>query len=97
MDNSLREYECVCVFNAEVEGDLLEKEISNIETVVSSNSGELLNRDHWKRRGLAYEIKGKGEGTFFIFRFRLPQEKLGGIDYALRFNESLLRYRILRY
>jgi len=91
----MRNYESMVVIDASLPAEEIQKENQTIINLIKDNGGELVETDEWGKRKLAYEIKKKKEGHYFINYFTLDPTKLNEIDNHYRINEKILRYNLL--
>lgn len=88
-------YEMMLLFRPDLEEQELDSEIKKVEDIITSHGGSVLNLHRWKKRKLAYPVKGFNEGLYVVCRSSASKRVLGEIDYVLRYNERCLRYLLL--
>ena len=71
--------------------DEVEKVTHNIEEIIKSNGGNLLNTDKMGRKKLAYEMKKFRDGFYVVFTFEGGESKIVDIRRYLKLNEDVLR------
>lgn len=73
----MKAYEAVYIFDPELSEDAVEQLKERIVSLINSN-GSLLGVNVWGRKRLAYPIKKKKEGIYYLFEFLgdegLPRE-----------------------
>ena len=67
-----------------------------IETVLSRGEAEILSIRKWDERKLAYDIDGKGRGTYILVYFRMDTQKVTVVERAIWLSEKIMRVMILR-
>jgi small subunit ribosomal protein S6 len=67
-----------------------------IETVLSRGEAEIISMRKWDERKLAYDIDGKGRGTYILAYFRMDTSKVTVVERAIRLSEKIMRVMILR-
>lgn len=67
-----------------------------IETVLSRGEAEILSIRKWDERKLAYDIDGKGRGTYILVYFRMDTQKVTIVERAIWLSEKIMRVMILR-
>ena len=89
-------YEIVCI----VSGEFSEKEVkdveSNLVTTLSSNDAQSPLTKIWGKRSLAYPINKNDEGYYIQANFEMSQDKIKNVDEALRFDQKIIRYLIVK-
>ncbi|HOL21256.1 MAG TPA: 30S ribosomal protein S6 [bacterium] len=91
-----RKYEGCFLLRPDMEDDAREKEISFIEGQISGNGGQIVKRDIWGKKYLAYPIKKEREAFYYIVYFRALPGSLPSISEGLRRRENIIRYLFLQ-
>jgi len=69
--------------------------IAAIRTILEKAEAEIDSIRKWDDRKLAYEIKGKGRGTYILSYFRVGGERIQDIEKSVRLSEKFMRVLIL--
>ncbi len=69
---------------------------SGLQSTLEKHGAKLRTLRRWDERALAYPIRGKRRGTFFLSYFELPPQEFGTLTRDLEIREDLLRYLMLR-
>ena len=92
----LREYE----FTFVAKGDLPEAErakvISGYEEILLRNGGEVLKKDDWGMKKLAYPIKKTFKGHYVFFDIASLPENIAECERLLKIDENVLRYLVVK-
>ncbi len=67
-----------------------------IPKIVENCSGEMLASRLWNEQRLAYPIKGRRKGTYWLSYFRLDGSKLVDFNRACQLNDDVLRSLTLK-
>ena len=67
-----------------------------IQKMLQKADAEIVFKDKWDDRKLAYEIKGKSRGTYILCYFRADGQKIREIERAVQLSERIMRVLILR-
>lgn len=100
------EYEICYLIGESKEADL-DKIRPEIEGIIEKHKGTFLEGEFVRKRRMAYEIKGEKRGTYVARRFTIPSKDereelfpeydiMGEINKELRFNQSILRYMVVK-
>ncbi|MCM8761889.1 MAG: 30S ribosomal protein S6 [Candidatus Omnitrophica bacterium] len=91
-----RKYEGCFLLRADLEDEVREKEISFIEGQISDNGGQIVKREVWGKKYLAYPIKKEREAFYYIVYFKTLSDSLSSISEGLRRRENIIRYLFLQ-
>jgi len=67
-----------------------------IRKILSRNHAEVVSLGKWDERRLAYEVQGKGRGTYILCYFRADGDGVTGIERDVQLSERIMRVLILR-
>ncbi|MCQ2121120.1 MAG: 30S ribosomal protein S6 [Fibrobacter sp.] len=90
----MRQYETMVIIDAMISDDAINAEIENIAAMIT-NGGEILRRDDWGKRKLAYSIKKRQHGFYVIFYYKAEAAVVAAMEAALKLNENVLRWMTL--
>ena len=65
----MRQYECVYILDPALAEDDLGTLSERFRQVVLGQGGNVDGLDKWEKRRLAYEVKGKREGVYYVMNF----------------------------
>lgn len=85
-------YEGMYIISATLSEDARKKAIDRITSSIEGQGGEIHNTLDWGRRKLAYSIKKRKEGFYYLVYFTLDSGKMPEIWDEYRLNEDLIRY-----
>jgi small subunit ribosomal protein S6 len=68
---------------------------ATIKTILEKAGAEIVSIRKWDERKLAYEIKGKGKGTYILCYFKAEGSKLQGLEKDIQLSERIMRALIL--
>jgi len=66
-----------------------------IGETIKEAGGEMLASRLWSEQKLAYPINGHRKGTYWLTYFRIPSDKLVGINRQFQLNDNILRNLVL--
>jgi small subunit ribosomal protein S6 len=66
-----------------------------IKNILEKASAEIVSIRKWDDRKLAYEINGKGKGTYILCYFRAEGSKLRDVERDIQLSERIMRALIL--
>lgn len=85
-------YETVVVVDPTSEEGTDEKHLAAIRDVISAQQGTIAKVEHWGKRKLAYSIRHKREGIYFLVEFEAPGDTVAKLEQYCRLQESIIRY-----
>jgi small subunit ribosomal protein S6 len=88
----MNHYETVFILNP-VLSDLQVKEtVSKFEEFLTSRGTEMVSKEDWGLKKLAYEIQHKKSGFYHLFEFKAPAEVLIAFETEFRRDERIMRF-----
>jgi len=69
---------------------------SEIESLIETEGGKVVNTDDMGRRPLAYRIKQFTEGYYFLFEIEGSGREIAELERRLRVNDKVVRYLTVR-
>jgi small subunit ribosomal protein S6 len=87
-----KHYESVVIFNAALEDEQIENNISRIQETIKHNGGKVTELDRWGRKRLAYPIEKSKTGYYLILRYAAPAELIAVLERSFRLDETVIRY-----
>lgn len=85
----MTKYEFVFLLNQE-------DELKNLQNLVTSLSGKLLEEKTLGKKNLVYPIKKNSSANFYQWKLELEPSKLNELNKKLSFNDVLIRYLLLK-
>ncbi|OQX28658.1 MAG: 30S ribosomal protein S6 [Spirochaeta sp. LUC14_002_19_P3] len=86
----MRLYELVCAFRVQEGRDAAG--IEAVKQILSDAEAVITSEDDMGDREFAYEVKKETRGRYRLFTVQLNQEKLPGIEEALKLHSEVLRF-----
>ena len=89
-------YEGMYILSAGLSEDARQKALDKITNGISSRGGEIHKIHDQGRKRLAYEIRTKKEGYYYLLYFSAPTEAVSELWQEYHLNEDLIRFVTLR-
>ena len=90
----MNKYELMTIYKISL-GESGAKELSKeVQDLIKSLKGNILNQDFWGKRKFAYEIKHDSEGYYDIFEFEIESSELNNLKKKLNLLDNVVRYLI---
>lgn len=90
----MQTYEMMCIFDPKVMGEA--DTTAMLETVLKENGAADVTREDLGLKRLAYTIKKRNEGRYFLYHFSLAEQSVAAVRKDLGIKETLLRHLIVR-
>jgi small subunit ribosomal protein S6 len=73
-----------------------EAEVEPIKKLLESLNGKVVEEQKWGKKQLSYPIKKNMDAYYFTWSLEMEPKKMAEFKRGLNFNESLLRYLLLK-
>lgn len=87
----MREYEIMVITKPDLPESELNKAVERWESIMKTGGGEILKKDNWGARRLAYPIQKFTRGLYHVFNVSTPCENVKELDRVMRIDENVLR------
>jgi len=92
----MNKYELVVILDAALSQEQKENIMKEVGDALTKQEAKIINRQVWlEKHRIAFKLKGKVEGTYYIVNYESPAAAAVKIREALRFNEKILRFLIV--
>jgi len=88
-------YELGIIVDPEVPPEDETSALERLEGIITEADGEMLGKDTWGRRQLAYPIRKKNYGVYHFWRFDVGGDALEKLNFEMRTNDAVMRSLIL--
>ena len=85
-------FEHVVLLKQDLSSSDLEIEIKNHEEIISKLDGNIVSKESWGLRNLAYPIKNNKKAFYELMNIDVANEKIKMINEKLNLNENIIRY-----
>lgn len=92
----MREYELVLVFDPDLTKVNQKKLMAKVKKIIEELKGKIEKTDEWGKKELAYPIKKKKLGYYFLLALKLPANSPVEIDKKLKLEEKIIRYLLVK-
>lgn len=89
-------YELMYVVRPTVDEQSLAAVNEKVDKFITGGGGEILKREDWGKRRLAYPIAKVTEGFYSVLQFKLAAPSIRELDRTLKLTEQVLRFLITR-
>ena len=89
-------YEAMYIADPGLSEHEVETLAERLKAEMVQKGGEIVDLQHLGKKRLAYSIRRKRDGFYFLLYFRLARDLLSELRAGYRLNESILRFLILK-
>src|SRR5947199_9470611 len=88
-------YDLVLLLDATAEDDRRAQILRGVEDAIGK-AGEIVNKQDWGMRSLAFEIRHQKDADYHLLQFHGTPELLSQLDRTLRITDEVVRFRIIK-
>jgi small subunit ribosomal protein S6 len=92
----MREYEIMIIAKPDLPPADITKMISKWEGIIATEGGQIIKKDDWGVRKLAYPIGKHGKGHYFVYDVAATPSPVKELDRILKLDENVLRPLIIK-
>jgi small subunit ribosomal protein S6 len=92
----MREYEAMIIAKADLPEAELTKMVARWESIIGTSGGQIVRKDIWGVRRLAYPIRKQNRGYYFVYDMATSAENVAELDRILKLDENVLRTMIIK-
>jgi small subunit ribosomal protein S6 len=86
------QYETIFVMTPVLSDDQLKETVKSYKTFLKEKGAEIVHEENWGLRKLAYPIKKKSTGFYFLIEFKAEGKVISELELAYKRDERLLRF-----
>ncbi len=88
----INQYETVFILTPVLSEDQVKETVKTYEKLITGNGGEIVNRENWGMRKLAYPIQKKSTGFYNLFEYRVDGQFIEKLEVQYKRDEKVLRF-----
>lgn len=92
----MREYEAMIIAKPDLPEAEMTKLISRWESIIAGEGGQIIKKDVWGARKLAYPIRKTNRGVYYVYDVATTQDNVRELDRVLKLDENVLRSMIIK-
>ena len=90
-------YELTLVLSPELADAGQKALLAKLTKAVEKEGGKVAREDKWGRKTLAYPLKKKSEGVYFLWELELPKDRVAVINRMVGLEEEVLRHLLVKH
>lgn len=95
-EETMQEYELTVLVHPDRQEADLEKALTAVRDLVTTNGGKIVKEDNWGKKKLAYRIAKQDFATYVLMDVELPAEAPLKISNTLNISEDVIRYLLVK-
>ena len=92
----MNHYETVFILNPVLSEPQVKETVQKFEDYLVSKGAEMIAKEDWGLKKLAYPIQKKKSGFYHLFDFKLAGEEISSFELEFRRDDSIMRYLTIR-
>ena len=88
----MNHYETVFILNPVLSETQVKETVSKFEEYLTSKGAEIVSKEDWGLKKLAYEIQHKKSGFYHLFEYTVEGEVINPLEVEFRRDERMMRY-----
>jgi len=92
----MREYEAMIITKPDLPEAELSKLLTRCEGIIGNNGGQIIRKDTWGVRKLAYPINKVTRGVYHVYDVATSQDNARELERVLKLDETVLRSMIIK-
>jgi len=91
----MREYEAMIISKLDLPEAEFTKMFTRWESIISENGGEIIKKDTWGARRLAYPIQKQNRAHYCVYDIATHPKNIHELERVLKFDENVLRSMVI--
>lgn len=92
----MNQYETVFILTPVLSDEQMKETVAKFEKVLTDNGAEILNKEAWGLKKLAYNIEKKTSGFYSLVEFKAEPTVIAKLEIAYRRDEKVIRYMTVK-
>ena len=88
----MNHYETVFILNPVLSDTQIEETVKKFEDFLKKHGANMVSKENWGLKKLAYPIQNKKSGFYHLFEFQVPGEAIGPYEQEFRRDERVMRF-----
>ena len=88
----MNNYETVFILNPVLSDDQMKDAVGKFESILTSNGAEIVNKELWGLKKLAYPIQHKSTGFYNLIEFKADPSAIAALEVEYKRDERIMRF-----
>jgi small subunit ribosomal protein S6 len=89
-------YEKVMIIDPNAEDAVVEEIVGKIKDSIIKQGGEILKKENWGRRKLAYELNKHQKGNYVFLLFKAPSAAISELERLCKVLDPVIKFMVVR-
>ena len=95
MESNMNKYETIMILDCNITDECRNNAINKIKKYIESK-GKIENTEEIGKRKLAYEIRKKNEGYYYLINFSANPEDIAELERIYRITDEIMKFLVVR-
>ena len=92
----MNQYETVFILNPVLSDEQIKEAVKKYEDFLTKNGAEIVNKEDWGLKKLAYSIQGKKSGFYQLLEYKIAGEHIEPLETSFKRDERVMRFLTIR-
>ncbi|WP_111708426.1 30S ribosomal protein S6 [Lutibacter citreus] len=92
----MNHYETVFILNPVLSDTQIKETVKKFEDYLVSKGAEMISKENWGLKKLAYAIQNKKSGFYHLFEYKIDGQEVTPFELEFRRDDSIMRYLTVR-
>ena len=92
----MNRYETIFILDPDLEEEKVQSAIEKIKGIITQANGEILKAEDWGKRKLAYIVKKKIRGQYYLIHFSGSSTLLAELERNFRVMDAVIKFQSVR-
>jgi len=92
----LNQYEAVFILTPVLSEDQIKESVQKYEQLIKENGGEIIQKENWGLKKMAYSIQKKNTGFYFLYEFKAEGALIEKLALQFKRDERVIRNLVVK-
>ena len=92
----MKKYETIFILDPDLEDEKIQATVEKVKGILTQANGEILKVEDWGKRKLAYVVKKKPRGHYFLLHFSGSPALLAELERNFRVMDAVIKFQSVR-
>ena len=92
----MNQYETVFILNPVLSDEQIKEAVKKYEDFLTKNGAEIVNKEDWGLKKLAYSIQGKKSGFYQLLEYKIDGEYIDPLETTFKRDERVMRFLTIK-